>query len=434
MTAEQPAGGIKAIAIATRQVAQRLALSDTHTRNQALGAIATALAQHTEQILTANRQDLDQAQQQQLARPLLQRLKLDNSKIQAMIGGITDLIKLPDPLHQRQIHRELDHGLILERITCAIGVIGVIFESRPDALVQIASLAIKSGNGAILKGGQEALHTCQALMGIIHSALIPIGIDPHILELATTRAEIMEILAMDDLIDLIVPRGSNELVRYIQSHTRIPVMGHADGICHLFIDQYAEPSMAVKLTLDSKIQYPAACNAIETLLIHQQIAPQILPLISKALRDNGVEIRGCDRCRQLVPDLSPATAADWTTEYLDLILAIKIVDDLDEAIAHINQYGSHHTEAIVTEDIERAHRFQQQVDACGVYHNCSTRFADGFRYGFGAEVGISTQKLPPRGPVGLEGLITYKYYLGGSGHTVGEYSGANAKTFTHRDL
>ncbi len=423
---------LRSVVLAAQRAGQDLGLTPIALRNSALLAIADHLAQHEEQILQANAQDLAQADQLPFA--LAQRLKLDRHKVQGMIKGLQDLAKLPDPLNQRQIHRELDHGLILQRLTCPIGVIGVIFESRPDALVQIAGLAVKSGNGAILKGGSEALHSCQALIQVIHQALSTVGIAPEVLQLVTTRAEILEILHMDDLIDLIVPRGSNELVRYIQANTKIPVMGHADGICHVFVDEFAEVEMAVAVTIDSKVQYPAACNAIETLLVHQAIAPRFLPQVVKALREKGVELRGCDRSRHIVSDLIPAQESDWTTEYLDLILAIKVVDSLNEAIAHINQYGSHHTDAIITESVENAQTFQQRVLSCGVYHNCSTRFADGFRYGFGAEVGISTQKLPPRGPVGLEGLVTYKYYLNGKGQTVAEYTGAGAKSFTHVDL
>ncbi len=423
---------LRSVVAATQKSAQDLALSPISLRNSALLAIADQIAQNQAHILSANAQDLAQADQLPFA--LAQRLKLDSHKVQSIIKGLQDLTKLPDPLNQRQIHRELDRGLVLQRLTCPIGVIGVIFESRPDALVQIAGLAIKSGNGAILKGGSEALHSCQALMQAIHQGLVSVGIAPQVLELVTTRAEILEILHMDDLIDLIVPRGSNEFVRYIQSNTKIPVMGHADGICHLFVDEFADLAMAVAVSVDSKVQYPAACNAIETLLVHQAIAPEFLPKVVKALREKGVELRGCDRTRQIVPDLIPAQESDWTTEYLDLILAIKVVDSLTEAINHINQYGSRHTDAIITNSAENAQTFQQRVLSCGVYHNCSTRFADGFRYGFGAEVGISTQKLPPRGPVGLEGLVTYKYYLNGKGQTVAEYSGAGAKTFTHIDL
>ncbi|MFM7888972.1 MAG: glutamate-5-semialdehyde dehydrogenase, partial [Pseudanabaena sp.] len=343
----------------------------------------------------------------------------------------------------RQIHRELDAGLILERRSCPLGVIGVIFEARPDAVTQIAALGIKSGNGVILKGGSEAVNSCEAIAAVMREALeklyantenaISRAVSSHVVQLLTTRAETLAILQMDKLIDLIIPRGSNQFVRYIQDNTNIPVLGHADGICHLYVDAAADLHKAIAIAVDSKTQYPAACNAIETLLVHSAIAPQYLPLALTAFQERGVKLLGCDRTQKII-DIQPATESDWATEYSDLILSIKIVDTLEEAITHITTYGSKHTEAIVTEDQAIADIFTSDIDAAGVYHNCSTRFADGFRYGFGAEVGISTNKMPPRGPVGLEGLVTYKYRLVGKGHIVADYAGANAKAFTHRDL
>ena len=320
---------------------------------------------------------------------------------------------------------------LLKRVTCPLGVLGVIFEARPEALIQIVSLAVKSGNGVILKGGKEATRSCQTLTAAIARALATTQVSPDAVQLLATREEIRALLELDDCVDLIIPRGSNAFVRYVQDHTRIPVLGHADGICHLYIDRAADLEKAIAITVDAKTQYPAACNAIETLLVHQDIAPSFLPAVAAAL--NNVELRGDARTREILP-VTPATEADWSTEYSDLILAITVVDSLEAAITHINTYGSKHTDAIITEDPEVAQTFLQQVDAAGVFHNCSTRFADGFRYGFGAEVGISTQKLPPRGPVGLEGLVTYKYQLVGSGHIVATYSGVNAKSFSHRDL
>jgi glutamate-5-semialdehyde dehydrogenase len=311
--------------------------------------------------------------------------------------------------------------------------VGVIFEARPDALIQITSLAIKSGNGVILKGGKEALLTNQALAQVISKALASTPVAPEVMQLLTSREEINALLKLEQYVDLIIPRGSKELVRYIQNHTRIPVLGHADGICHLYLDASADLDKAITIAVDAKTQYPSACNSIETLLVHQTLAPQILPLLANALQAQGVELRGDEKTRQFLP-LAAATEADWRTEYGQLILALKVVGSLEEAIAHINTYGSKHTEAIITEDAQAADIFMNQVDAAAVFHNCSTRFADGFRYGFGAEVGISTQKLPPRGPVGLEGLVTYKYHLVGDGHLVATYSGAGAKTFTHLDL
>ncbi|MBF2077373.1 MAG: glutamate-5-semialdehyde dehydrogenase [Synechococcales cyanobacterium T60_A2020_003] len=420
----------------TQQAARHLALFSAEQRNQALEAIAQALEAAAPDILAANQDDCRVAQAEGLASALYGRLKLDESKLQGVIAGVRDVQKLADPLGQIQIHRELDTGLVLQRITCPLGVLGVIFEARPDAVVQIASLAVKSGNGVILKGGKEAVRSCEALVNAIQSGLAKTAVDPSVVHLLTTREETLELLRLDQYVNLIIPRGSNSFVRFVQENTRIPVLGHADGICHLYIDEAADLSKAVPITVDAKTQYPSACNTIETLLIHQAIAPQALPQIADALEAKGVELRGDQRTLAILGGdrVQPATDADWATEYSDLILAIKVVDSLHEAIAHINTYGSRHTDAIVTESAEIATVFRGQVDAAGVFHNCSTRFADGFRYGFGAEVGISTQKMPPRGPVGLEGLVTYKYHLVGNGHIAATYTGAAPKAFTHRDL
>ncbi|PLS68685.1 MAG: glutamate-5-semialdehyde dehydrogenase [Cyanobacteria bacterium M5B4] len=422
---------LQQIVRATKVSAQDLAHLSTDRKNQALEQIAQTLEQNIPSILEANQADLDQAKKDGLPLPLINRLKLDQAKVRSMITGVRSVAALAEPVGVRQLHRELDTDLILERITVPLGVLGVIFEARPDAVTQIASLAIKSGNGAILKGGKEALHSCEVLVNLIQTALKNTAVSPSTIELVTTRGEVLELLGLERDIDLIIPRGSNDFVRFIQANTKIPVLGHADGLCHLFIDESADLDMAVKVTIDSKTQYPAACNAIETLLVHSAIAPKFLALVLPQLAEKKVEVRGCATTVELFPGLKVATEADWQTEYCDLILAIKIVADLEAAIGHINTYGSKHTEAIVTEDQANADRFRQRVDAAGVYHNCSTRFADGFRYGFGAEVGISTQKMPPRGPVGLEGLVTYRYYLSGRGQTVAEYT---MKSFTHRDL
>ena len=391
------------------------------------------MTQATPAILAANQKDCQIAEQEGIAKPLYDRLKLSDSKLQATITGVRDVQHLADPLGTLSLHRELDTDLVLKRVSCPLGVLGVIFEARPEALIQITSLAIKSGNGVILKGGKEATHSCQILVEVIKAALAQTAVNPDALQLLTTREEIRELLTLDRYVDLIIPRGSNEFVRYIQQNTTIPVLGHADGICHLYVDNQADLSQAIAITVDAKTQYPAACNAIETLLVNQEIAPQFLPLLASALTAQKVKIKGDEITQTLIP-CEVATEEDWQTEYSDLILAIKIVADLEAAIAHINHYGSKHTEGIVTENSEKAVQFMNQVDAAGVYHNCSTRFADGFRYGFGAEVGISTQKMPPRGPVGLEGLVTYKYQLQGKGHVVADYSGTEAKAFTHRDL
>ncbi len=418
----------------TRNAAQQLAVLSTQQRNQALSAIAQALSQNRDAIINANAQDCEQAQKDGISEALQARLKLDENKLEKTITGVKDVETLSDPIGDTQIHRELDTGLILKRISCPVGVLGVIFEARPDALIQITSLAIKSGNGVILKGGKEALNSCQVLTEIIHQALAETDVPPEAVQLLTTRAEIQELLSLDQYVDLIIPRGSNSFVRYIQDNTNIPVIGHADGICHVYVDTSADLEKAVTITVDSKTQYPAACNAVETLLVHQDIASSFLAMLAAALSEKGVSLRGDDASRNILPHIDAATDTDWETEYSGLVLAIKIVDSLDRAIGHINTYGSKHTDAIVTETPSNAEIFLNQVDAAGVFHNCSTRFADGFRYGLGAEVGISTQKMPPRGPVGLEGLVTYKYQLTGDGHIADTYSGENAKSFTHKDL
>jgi glutamate-5-semialdehyde dehydrogenase len=421
------------IAQQTRQAASKLAVLSTKSRNSALETIAIALETAIPEILAANEADLQAAEADNIAPALAARLKLSETKLRAAIAGVRDVAKLDDPLGVNQIHRELDTGLILKRVTCPLGVLGIIFEARPEALIQITALAIKSGNGIILKGGREALRSCQALTKVINQALALTKIDPNAVQLLTTREEIKQLLELDEYVDLIIPRGSNSFVRYVQDHTRIPVLGHADGICHLYLDKAAELTKAINITVDAKTHYPAACNAIETLLVHQDIAAEFLPKIAAALEEQGVELRGDEATRNIIT-ANPAKETDWSMEYSDLILAIKIVDSLESAIAHINQYGSKHTDAIVTEDSQAANLFQDQVDAAGVYHNCSTRFADGFRYGFGAEVGISTQQMPPRGPVGLEGLVTYKYKVTGNGHIAATYTGSNPKPFTHQDL
>lgn len=417
----------------TREAARRLAVLPGSARNQALEAIAQALEAAAPTITAANAADCEAALADGLAKPLYGRLKLDAVKLAGAIAGVRDVAKLPDPVGAVDLHRVLDNGLVLQRIGCPLGVLGVIFEARPDAVVQIASLAVKSGNGVILKGGREAVRSCEALVTAIRAGLAKTDVDPDVVQLLTTREETRALLNLEGYVDLIIPRGSNSFVQFVQQNTQIPVLGHADGICHLYIDAAADLEQAVAIAVDAKTQYPSACNAIETLLVHSQIADRALPLLAEALRSQQVTLRGDQRVRAIVP-MEAATDLDWETEYSDLILAIKLVDSLEEAIAHINTYGSRHTDAIVTTDTTAARTFLDQVDAAGVFHNCSTRFADGFRYGFGAEVGISTAKLPPRGPVGLDGLVTYKYQLVGEGHIAAPYTGANAKPFLHRDV
>ena len=441
MTASQVASRtLSAIAKSTRQAARQLAVLPTEAKNQAIEAIAQALETATPEILAANAADCKAAEADGIPKALYSRLKLDETKLKAAIDGVRDVAKLSDPVGTVQVHRELDEGLILKRVTCPVGVLGVIFEARPDALIQITTLAIKSGNGVILKGGKEAIRSCETLTKVIHQALSATAIDPAAVQLLTTREETIALLQLDEYIDLIIPRGSNSFVRFVQENTRIPVLGHADGICHVYVDQSADLQKAVDITVDAKTQYPAVCCAAETLLVHSSIAPTFLPLAAVALGKRNVELRGDEPTRKILDQVKanlvvvPATEADWSTEYSDLILSVKVVDSLEDAINHVNTYGSRHTDAIVTEHQAVADTFLAQVDSANVFHNCSTRFADGFRYGLGAEVGISTQKMPPRGPVGLEGLVTYKYQVVGNGHIVADYVGENAKPFTHQDL
>ena len=401
-------------------------------RQAAVRAMADALEAARVEILAANAADLEAAEAEGLAPALVARLKLDAAKLDAAIAGVRQVAALADPVGRRQLHTELDQGLVLERITVPLGVVGVIFEARPDAVMQIASLAVRSGNGAILKGGREASRSCAAILEALQAGLASSAVHPDVLALLTSREESLALLKLDGLVDLIIPRGSNALVQFIQDHTRIPVLGHADGICHLYVDAAADPEQALRVAIDAKTQYPAACNAIETLLVHRAIAPRFLPPAIDAFTAAGVELRGDEAARAL----GVAKAArddDWRTEYSDLILAVKVVEDLEAALEHIGRYGSRHTDAICTTDAAAAERFLAAVDSAGVYWNCSTRFADGFRYGFGAEVGISTQTLPPRGPVGLEGLVTYRYRLRGEGHIAADYA-SGVRRFSHRSL
>jgi glutamate-5-semialdehyde dehydrogenase len=427
-------------ALSAKHAASKLARSSAKQRDKALASIASRLVKQKSEILDANQADLRLARQLvaegKLSEANLNRLKLDAPKLADLAAGIQQLAEAADPLGKLTLARELDADLKLYRVTCPIGVIGVIFESRPDALPQIASLCLKSGNASILKGGSEAQRSNLKLFQLIDDAIQECGLPAHTITLLESREDVEELLKADHLIDLIVPRGSNELIKHVRNHTRIPVLGHAEGICHVYIDKKAEPRKALAVTLDAKVQYPAACNAAETLLIHRDLAEQLLPEIVDALIRNKVEIRADRECQKILnrKDVTDAKDEDWDKEYCDLILSVKVVDSAEEAIDHINRYGSGHTDTIITEDAQAADQFCQAVNSAGVYVNASTRFADGFRYGFGAEVGISTSKLHPRGPVGVEGLVTYKYKLVGNGHIVGDYVGEKAKKFSHRPL
>lgn len=415
-----------------KQAAPKLAATTNEQRNAALTAVREALLQHQAEIFEANKQDLAQAEADGVSGPVRKRLKFDEGKLRDVTAGISDLTKMEDPLFQTQFARELDEGLVLKRVTCPIGVIGVIFEARPDALVQISALCIKSGNCVILKGGREALRSNKKLFDIIHEAIIDAGLPADSMMQLEARSEINELLECHESVDLLIPRGSNAFVQYIMNHTKIPVMGHADGICHIYVDKDADLAKAVPIIVDAKTQYVSACNTVETLLVHEAIKDQLLPMLKEALDAKKVELRGTKDVAAVV-DCVPSTEADDKTEYLDYILSAKTVKNMDEAIDHINNFGSHHTDCIITENPDAAEHFMNLVDSAGVYQNCSTRFADGYRYGFGAEVGISTGKLHARGPVGLEGLVSYKYKLYGTGQIVDDYA-SGKKQFHFKNL
>ena len=410
------------IAKSAKQAALEIADIKTELKNEALNKIADALEKATDEIFEANQKDLEAAkglvESGEITQSTYNRLKLDDNKMRDMISGIRDVANLQDPINKTLLARELDEGLILYKVSCPIGVLGIIFEARPDVIAQISSLAIKSSNAVILKGGKESVNTNKTILGIINSTLEKIsGFPKNVLNQVFTRDDVAEMLKCDKYINLIIPRGGNKLVKFIKENTKIPVLGHADGICHIFVDQSANFEMAKKVIIDAKTQYPSACNAVETLLIHQEFPAK--DELLNALEQAGIKL-------VFNPD-------SWAFEYGDKILAVKTVAGLDEAIEHINTYGSGHTDSILTSDVQNAEKFMNKVDSAGVYFNASTRFADGFRYGFGAEVGISTNKTHARGPVGLEGLTIYKYKLKGSGQIVADYV-SGEKHFTHKDL
>ena len=424
-----------AAAQAAKQASFALAASASDLRSAALSAVADALEANRDAIFAANALDMEAAKAEGLAAPALKRLRFDESKLEDVCAGLRALAAMEDPIGHEQLRTELAEGLVLSRVACPIGVVGVIFESRPDALVQIAGLCLKSGNAVLLKGGREAMHSNQALFAVMKEASEAAGIPAGWAGLMTTREEVGAMLAMDEYIDLIIPRGSNSFVRYIMDNSRIPVLGHSDGVCHVYLDAACDPQMAARVTVDAKTQYPAACNAAETLLVHKDAAATALPIVAAALHVAGVRMKADARALALMPGIPCETAdeSDWAAEYLDHVIAIRVIDSIDEAIAHINRYGSRHTDCIITEDEQAAARFTALVDSAGVYHNCSTRFADGFRYGFGAEVGIATGKIHARGPMGLEGLCSYKYILRGHGDIVADFAGKK-RSFTHKKL
>jgi glutamate-5-semialdehyde dehydrogenase len=432
--------------------AVKLANATTDEKNQALHRIADLVDTNRERILAANDKDVEVAlgltKAGKMPTSLLERLKLDGDKIDEIIKSVQDVAKLDDPVGKTMSAIELDTGLELFQVSCPIGVIGAIFESRPDVLVQISSLCLKTGNAVMLKGGSEAQNSNEVLFDVVSEAASATeGIPDGWIQLLETREEVTEMLKLNEYIDLLVPRGSEQFVRYIQDNSSIMVLGHSEGVCHVYVDRDADLDMAEDVCYDAKVQYPAVCNAAETLLVDSPIAAAFLPPMIDRYQQAGVEVRGCsktlellasgeyhDKQRHKIKQAKQASEADWHTEYNDLIISIKVVDGVDEAIEHINHYGSGHTDAIVTANKETALKFMRFVDSSSVMHNASTRFSDGFRYGKGAEVGISTNKVHARGPVGLEGLVIYKYLIVGKGHVVAPYTGSHAKTFTHKPM
>lgn len=431
---------IRESAAKMKQDSSKMAALPIEVRNAALKAAQEALKANKDKVFAANKEDMDAADANGISDAVKKRLKFDEHKLEDVLAGIDGLISLPDPIGKLQLKRQLDEGLILKRVSCPIGVIGIIFEARPDALVQISSLCIKSGNCAILKGGKETARTNKVLFEIIYEAVTKAGLPENCLLQAELHNEIDELLECHESVDLLIPRGSNAFVQYIMNNTKIPVMGHADGICHTYVDEDADIDKVLPVIVDAKTQYTAACNATETLLVNRKIAKTALPKIAKALADAGVKLRGTGEAASIINESKSLISSEdvmkddeFNTEYLDMIISVKLVEDVDEAINHINRFGSHHTDCILTENSETAEKFMQLVDSAGVYQNCSTRFADGFRYGFGAEVGISTGKIHARGPVGLEGLVTYKYKLFGNGQTVADYASGKSQ-FNFKDL
>lgn len=429
---------LETMAQSAKLASYTLASLDTATKNNALDAVANIIEANKETILAQNAKDLEAAksllESGEINQSTYNRLKLDDNKMRDMVQGIRDVKKLSDPVNQKQWAMKLDEGLDLYRVSCPIGVIGVIFEARPDVIPQICSLAIKSANAVLLKGGKEAYYTNVILAKLIKEALEKTGAFPvDTINLLFSREEVAQMLTMDKYIDLIIPRGGNALVQYVKNNTKIPVMGHADGICHIYIDEDADVEKATDICIDAKTQYPSACNAVETILLHENLLKTYLPSLVNALKKAGVSIKGCEKCKEYVSDIELAVKEDWATEYGDKTVSIKVVKDLFDAVAHINVYGSRHTDCIISQDQQSIETFMNLVDSAGVFANVSTRFADGFRYGLGAEVGISTSKTHARGPVGLDGLVIYKYKMYGSGQTVAPYA-EGKKGFIHQRI
>jgi len=435
LAAEERVSGVQQMAEQAKQASRQLSALTEEQKNVALKAMADALEKNAGSVLDANEGDVAVASAMlasgEISASTLERLKLNDAKLEDMARSIRSVASLADPVGRILDRTQLDEGLILEKISCPLGVLAVIFEARPDAVTQIAALAVKSGNAVIMKPGKEVEGTASVLVELLRCALRQCGIAEDTINLVLGREAVQQLLAMNGLVDLVIPRGSRQLVEYIQANTRIPVLGHAEGICHVYVDAAADQGMALDIIDDAKTDYPSACNTAETVLVHATIAREFLPRMAERLRAKKVRPRGCEETRAIVGE-AVEPVENWHNEYSDLELAIRVVRDVDEAIDHIHRYGSSHTETIVTNDDKTAARFLNEVDSAGVYHNASTRFADGYRYGFGAEVGISTSKLHARGPVGLDGLTTYKYVLHGKGHIASDYR--NKRSFKHKRL
>ena len=461
--AHTAAAEVRIVAHRAKAASRKLGTLGLAERDAALERMADAVEGASEAVSAANAEDVRAAEALVGAAALppatLSRLRLDGGKLREMVAQIRSVAALPDPLGRVLEAVELDnrepdegepdegepdadvaatataqHGLHLQKISVPLGVLAVIFEARPDAVTQIAALALKSGNAVILKAGREVEQTAQALVRVLREALRALHLPEDAVSLMTGREQVTELLGLHDLVDMVIPRGSKQLVEYVQANTRIPVLGHSEGICHIYVDRAADPELALRVISDAKLDYPAACNAVETVLVHEKIAGSFLPRLVALLETRGVRLHGDAAVRAAVGSERMTPVHDWHTEYGGAELAIGVVPSIEAAIEHIHAHGSAHTESILTEDTDAAERFLREVDAAGVFHNTSTRFSDGFRYGFGAEVGVSTSKLHARGPVGLEGLTTYKYLLRGRGHTAGAYRGAEARAFTHRRL
>lgn len=408
-----------------------LRLASGEVRSAMLGALANAIDENAERLLIAN--ERDRAEHEASLEPAMaQRLGLSSEKLSTLSSGLRTLAERDDPVGALLSRTQLDIGLLLDKVTTPLGVVGVIFESRPDVFFQVLGLALRTGNGVVLKGGREATHSNRAMFEVAREALASQGFQNDWFCLLEGREAVAELLTCEDLVDLIIPRGSNEFVRHIQGSSRIPVLGHASGVCHIYVHPSASVDRAIQVILDAKTQYPAACNSVETVLIDVALSPSFLEALGVELSRSGVRTRGCPRAKEVLCDAEVIPDDEWSLEYSSLTVAIKVVDGVEDAIDHINKYGSHHTDAILAHDPAVIERFLSAVDSASVFANCSTRFADGYRFGFGAEVGIGTGKIHARGPVGLEGLLTYKYLVRGEGHCVASYSGQDAKNFQFR--